>query len=451
MTVAAMAAAALCVPSVVASPSAGGSMTSDERGREAFEHIQWPQVPEAVWPAVSSGRRLVRQTWVIAPSDDPLAIGLGPTYNRPSCLSCHPRNGRGEPPPSELEPMRSMLVRLSIRGFGVHGGPKPEPSYGEQFNEFGVPGVPGEGVAALSWETHVETLADGEQVELRRPVLHFRKLAFGPLHPETMHSLRIASPLVGMGLLEAVPEADILALAETQRAAGAGVAGMPNRVFDQRAGRTVLGRFGWKANQPTVRQQIAAALIGDMGITSDVFPRHDCPPVQAECAAVSAEHPEVSTASLDAMTAYHFALGVPARRDAADPEVRRGEQVFAEAGCAGCHVPQLQTGPFPAFPALAGQTIQPYTDLLLHDMGEELADGRPDYEAGPRHWRTAPLWGIGLAGTVGDGAVYLHDGRARSLLEAILWHGGEAASAREVVRALSRSEREALLSFLRSL
>ncbi|WP_341644347.1 di-heme oxidoreductase family protein [Thauera sp. SDU_THAU2] len=431
-------------------------MTSKERGRDAFEHIQWSQLPEADWPEVSSGRRLVRQTWVIAPSDDVLAIGLGPTYNRPSCLSCHPRNGRGEPPSSALEPMRSMLVRLSIPGRDVHGGPKPEPSYGEQFNEFGVPGVPGEGVAGLSWETHVETLADGEQVELRRPVLHFRDLAFGPLHLETMHSLRIASPLIGLGLLEAVPEGDILALAEAQRVAGAGVAGVPNRVFDHRAGRTVLGRFGWKANQPTVRQQIAAALIGDMGITTDVFPEHDCPPAQTACAAVAGEHPEVSTASLDAMTAYHFALGVPARRDIDDPEVRRGEAVFAAAGCASCHVPELRTGPLPAgsapaFPVLAEQTIHPYTDLLLHDMGDELADGRPDFEAGPRHWRTAPLWGIGLAEIVGDGAVYLHDGRARSLLEAILWHGGEAAAAREAVRALATSEREALLAFLRSL
>lgn len=223
-------------------------------------------------------------------------------------------------------------------------------------------------------------------------------------------------------------------------------------MFDRETGRSVLGRFGWKANQPTVRQQIAAALAGDMGITTVLFPQPDCPLVQNACAAVEAVHPEVSVESLDAMTRYHFALGVPARRAADSPEVRHGEQVFIEAGCAACHVPTLRTGPFSAFPALADQIIHPYTDLLLHDMGEGLTDGRPDHAAGPRHWRTAPLWGIGLAETVGDGkAVYLHDGRARSLLEAILWHGGEAAASREAVRAMPKSKRESLLSFLRSL
>lgn len=446
-----LACAALTAPAGLVGAQAGGALTVEAAGRDAYEHIRWASLPEADWPAVSLGRRLVRQTWVIAPSHDALAIGLGPTYNRPSCLSCHPRNGRGAPPASADEPMRSMLVRLSIPGLDAYGGPRPEPNYGEQLNEFGVPGVPGEGEAWLEWTAHTETLADGTEVELRRPAVRFRQLAFGALHPEAMHSARIASPLIGLGLLEAVPEQSILDLAAAQ-ASRSGVAGVPNRVIDRETGRGALGRFGWKASQPTVRQQIAAALAGDMGITTELFPAPDCPPVQQACAEVTAQHPEVSADSLEAMTRYHLALAVPARRGADAPEVKRGEQVFTAAGCAACHVPKLRTGEVPGYPALSGRTIHPYTDLLLHDMGEGLADGRPDFGAGPRHWRTAPLWGIGLAETVGDGsASYLHDGRARSLLEAVLWHGGEAAPAREAIRALPKDKRESLLSFLRSL
>jgi CxxC motif-containing protein (DUF1111 family) len=243
-------------------------------------------------------------------------------------------------------------------------------------------------------------------------------------------SVRVAPPMVGLGLLEAVPEADLLALAEAQRRAGQGVAGQPNRVWDAVAGRTVLGRFGWKANQPSVRQQVAGALAGDMGITTPVFPTPNCPPVQTACAAWTADrHPELADGGLDAMTRYLQVLGVPARREADAPRVRRGEALFAQAGCAACHQPVLHTGRFEALPALSDQAIHPYTDLLLHDLGPELADGRPDYLASGRQWRTPPLWGLGLRAVVDERVGLLHDGRARDPLEAVLWHGGEAAPA----------------------
>ncbi|NMG65893.1 c-type cytochrome [Azoarcus indigens] len=430
----------------------GGDFTTDDQGREAYTRIAWEQVPAAQREAIANGRGLVRQTWVISPSVDPSIAGLGPTYNRPSCLSCHARNGRGEPPASADEPMRSMLVRLSIPGLDTHGGPRPEPVYGEQLNEIGVPGVPGEGEAYLQWQTQVERLADGTEVELRRPTVAFRKLAFGPLHADTLSSPRVAPAIFGLGLLEAVPEADILAIAEEQRREGRGVAGMPNRVWDVAQGRTVLGRFGWKANQPDLRQQVAGALAGDMGITSALFPEPNCPPAQSACAAWGADrHPELSAEALQDMTLYHYALMVPARRRTEAPEVQRGEQLFAAAGCASCHRPALRTGPFPPFPALAGQTIRPYTDLLLHDMGDGLADGRPDYLASGRQWRTPPLWGLGLLPVASEHGTLLHDGRARSPLEAILWHGGEASASREAVRAMAKAEREALLAFLASL
>lgn len=434
-----------------AEPRAGGAFTTQDAGRDAYQQISWDRVPEEQRGAVAAGRSLVRQTWVIPPSADPLIAGLGPTYNRPSCLSCHARNGRGQPPLSAAEPMRSMLVRLSVPGEDDHGGPLPEPAYGDQLNEFGIPGVPGEGEAWLEWTTHSEHLADGTEVELRRPAVRFRKLAFGAMDPQVLTSPRVAPPLFGLGLLEAVPESALLAIAEEQRRAGKGIAGKPNRVWDLARGETALGRFGWKANQPSLRQQIAAALAGDMNITTELFPIHDCPPLQTACRAVAGQHPEVSATSLDEMTLYHQFLAVPARRNSDDAKVPDGGRLFASAGCASCHRPRLVTGSFPPNPALAHQTIHPYTDLLLHDMGEGLADHRPDYRAGGRQWRTPPLWGLGLLEQVNEHRTLLHDGRARNLLEAILWHGGEASAAKEAVRRMNAEEREMLLAFLRSL
>ena len=433
-------------------PGAGGVLTVAVADREAYSRVVWAAVPPEAQAGVAQGRGLVRQTWVVSPSLDPGIAGLGPTYNRPACTACHARNGGGAPPDSPAEPMRSLLVRLSVPGQDTHGGPRPEPRYGDQLNEQGVPGVPGEGEAVLRWTPVPLTLADGTPITLRCPDLSFQHLAFGPMAPDVLTSVRVAPPMFGLGLLEAVPEADILALAEAQRRAGQGVAGQPNRVWDAVAGRAVLGRFGWKANQPSVRQQVAGALAGDMGITTPVFPTPNCPPVQTACAAWSADrHPELPDSGLDAMTLYLQALGVPARREADAPKVRRGEALFAQAGCAACHQPVLHTGRFEALPALSGQAIQPYTDLLLHDLGPELADGRPDYLASGRQWRTPPLWGLGLRAVVDERVGLLHDGRARGVLEAVLWHGGEAQDARDRVLQFSAEDRAALVKFVESL
>ena len=430
---------------------AGGDFSILDASRDAFGQILWQQIPENLWDKVRSGRGLVRQTWVISPSIEPRIAGLGPTYNRPACISCHPRNGRGEAPTLQYEAMRSMLVRLSIPGKDAHGGPRPEPVYGDQLNEFGIPGVPGEGEAFLEWETHRERLADGAEIELRAPKIHFRRLTYGALRPGLMTSARVAPPIFGLGLLEAVPEADILAIAKAQKAARQGVVGQPNYVWDAAQQRQTLGRFGWKANQPTVRQQIAGALVGDMGITTELSPELNCPPAQTACAAIKETHPELSASDLDEMALYHYILAVPNPRHQDKPQVQRGKALFAAARCASCHQPELKTGEFPAFPALAGQIIHPYTDLLLHDMGQGLADGRPDYQANGRQWRTPPLWGIGLTQTVNGHSQLLHDGRARNFLEAILWHDGEARKSRESVRRMSAAEREALLAFLEAL
>ncbi len=397
-----------------------------------------------------NGRSLFRTPWVVAPSRDEHIDGLGPLYNRLSCIACHPANGRGRAPAVPSARMQSMLVRLSVPGAGADGGPQPHPAYGDQLNEEGVPGVSGEGRAELGWEHHVVTLADGTQVELRAPKVTFSDLAYGPLGDDVLTSLRVGPPVFGMGLFDAVSDETLNELAGRSRALG--LNGRVNRVHDVATGHRGTGRFGHKSNQPSLRQQIAAALIGDLGITSSLFPEQNCTPAQLACRQARAGgHPELTDTQLDDLEFYLAHVAVPARRNADDPRVRHGEQLFLAVGCAACHVPELVTGEHPRYPLLSRRTIQPYSDLLVHDMGEGLADRRPDFAAGGRDWRTPPLWGIGLVETVNGHSEFLHDGRARNLTEAVLWHGGSAEPARQAFERLSAPEREALEAFLKSL
>jgi CxxC motif-containing protein (DUF1111 family) len=255
----------------------------------------------------------------------------------------------------------------------------------------------------------------------------------------------------GVGLLEAVPESTVRELAAAQAEAGDGISGRLNLVWSPSTGEMALGRFGWKANVATVEEQTAGAFLGDVGITSWLHPDQSCTPAQVEClAAADGGTPEVSDDKLDRVVFYTRTLAVPARRDVGDAATTRGEELFGQLNCSACHVPELRTGDADVA-ALSDQTIRPYTDLLLHDMGPGLADGRPDGEAGPSEWRTAPLWGIGLTDEVNGHTRFLHDGRARSLVEAILWHGGEAEAARKGFLALTRPERDDLIAFLNSL
>lgn len=396
----------------------------------------------------NEGRALFRQSWVVAPASD-ARVGLGPLYNRLACISCHAKNGRGGAPDDPGQRMQSMLVRLSLPGRDAHGGPRPHPVYGDQLNEEGVPGVPGEGRAGLRWRYSTLVLADGERVALRRPTLEFSELAYGPLG-RVLVSLRVAPHVAGLGLLESVSEAELARLARLPKPDG--VRGALNRAWDRASGKSAVARFGLKANTSTLRQQIAGAFAGDMGITSGLFPDENCTPAQGAClsAAVGA-HPELSVGELDDVEFYLAHLAPPPRRDASAPLVRRGEALFAQAGCAVCHRPSLAGGGHPRFPRLGPQAVAAYSDLLLHDMGPGLADGRPDFLAGGRQWRTAPLWGLGTLAVLDQRSGLLHDGRARTPQEAILWHGGEAAVARARYARLDRAGRAALDAFLDSL
>lgn len=404
----------------------------------------------------SVGNSFFRNPWVIAPASTDARDGLGPLFNTNACQNCHIKDGRGHPPGPDAKQAVSMLVRLSVPAAAdddlTQGGLMPEPIYGGQFQDAAIPGIEPEGRVRVEYRPRTITFEDGHQVELREPRLSFSNLAYGEMHPATLFSARIAPPVIGLGLLEAIPEADLLAHADPQDKDGDGISGRANRVWDRSNNTTAMGRFGWKAGQPSLRQQNAEAFANDMGLSSHLVPTDSCSAAQPDCLAMpNGGEVEVSDSILDNVTFYTRNLAVPARRDVDDAQVLAGKSLFFQANCQGCHVPVFTTGADAAEPELANQTIRPYTDMLLHDMGPGLADGRPEFLANGQEWRTPPLWGIGLTEAVNGHTQFLHDGRARNLMEAILWHGGEAAGSRDAVLAFDAEQRAALLAFLNSL
>ena len=402
------------------------------------------------------GDSFFKSAWVTAPSSVEGRDGLGPLFNAKACTSCHSKDGRSSPYDDESTTGLALLFRLSVPGedgSGLH----PEPVYGDQFNPKSILGVDAEGTVSVEWKYTQLEYDDGEAYELREPIFNFVDLGYGPLADGYMVSPRAAPPVYGLGLLEAIADEDLLALADPDDVDGDGISGRPNYVWDPVSQEDVIGRFGLKANQPSLLVQNAGAFLGDMGLTTPINPNEGCTSAQMDCSMAitgADEHRggvEIAMETLEQTTFYTQTLGVPARRDHDDPIVRQGRQLFRDANCSGCHTPGFTTSEVYDMPELAGQTIFPYTDLLLHDMGDGLADNRPDFLANGNEWRTPPLWGIGLVKTVNKHQFFLHDGRARGFAEAILWHGGEAAASRDKFKAMSADERAALIRFLESL
>jgi len=401
--------------------------------------------------AFFTGNSFFNLAWVAAPSSTTARDGVGPIFNARSCSTCHFKDGRGRPPLDETEPLEGLLLRLSIPGTGPHGAPVPDPVYGGQFQPFALPDVPAEGKVRIRYDEVPGTFADSETYSLRRPRYELVDLAYGPLDPQVRLSPRVAPAMIGLGLLEAVPEDEIVARVDENLAVGDGIVGKVNRVWDSTAGEVRIGRFGWKAEEPSVRQQSAGAFQGDMGITSSLAPTEPCTSAQSECLdSPSGGEPEIDDESFDKVVLYSQTLAVPERAGWNEPQVLRGRALFREASCSRCHVPRHRTGEHEVA-ALSHQVIWPYTDLLLHDMGEDLSDDRPVFGATGREWRTPPLWGIGRVRQVNRHELFLHDGRARGFAEAILWHGGEAEGAREAFRHMPKDDRAALIAFLESL
>ena len=439
----------------------GGAATVRKTDQNAFS-LPSANLPPSRRVDFSVGNSFFRNPWVIAPSTTTARDGLGPLFNTNACQNCHIKDGRGHPPTPDAANAVSMLVRLSIPDAPQYAsvieqlGVVPEPVYGGQFQDMSVPGVTPEGKVRVDYTPVPVRFKDGTEVELRKPTLQMTQLNYGPMHPDTRFSARIAPPMIGLGLLEAIPEEALLANAAAQAREKNGINGRPNQVWDDAQQKTVVGRFGWKAGQPNLNQQNVHAFSGDMGLTTSLRPIDDCTDAQTACKQAPNGNgpdgePEVSDNILRLVLFYSRNLAVPARRDVGTPEVLAGKNLFYQAGCQSCHTPKYTTAANAAEPELANQVIRPYSDLLLHDMGEGLADNRSEFRASGRDWRTPPLWGIGLTQAVSGHTQFLHDGRARNLLEAVLWHGGEAKAAQQQVLSFNAEQRAALLAFLNSL
>ena len=411
------------------------------------------------------GEALFEKLWVSAPSSTKASDGVGPLYNARSCARCHPNAGRGHPPENRGDTATSMFLRLSIPGgVGVaeiegYLASLPEPTYGRQLQDISVGGVLPEGKILVDYEEFEVALAGGEIASLRAPTYQVIALGYGPMHPDVMLSPRVAPQMIGLGLLGAIPASDIIASADPDDADGDGISGRAQIIMSPEYGEPMLGRFGLKAGAATVYQQSSGAFHADIGISTPLFPAGwgECTEAQVDCrkapdgnSAANGDL-EIPADGMNAVTFYAENLAVPARRNVGDPQVLRGKQMFYETGCIACHRPKYVTHRLPDQPEQSFQLIWPYTDLLLHDMGEGLADHRPQARASGTEWRTAPLWGIGLTTQVSGHSYFLHDGRARSLLEAILWHGGEAKAAQTKVTQMPKSDRDALIEFLESL
>ncbi len=409
------------------------------------------------------GNAVFSKIWVAAPASTHGSDGLGPYYNARGCGDCHAKDGRGHPPEGPEDSRVSMVLRLSVPGgSGPEGiaewlATAPHPVLGGQLQDLAAPGMAAEGRLELGYSDLPVRLADGTVVALRAP--GYAVSGAGDL-AGVMTSPRVAPQMIGLGLLEAIPAADILALADPEDSDGDGISGRAQIVPSAEFGVPMLGRFGLKAGMPTLREQVADAFGADLGLSNPLRPAPwgDCTVAQAACRdAPHGAEPglrdglEVDGQALDLVAFYSRNLAVPARRGADDPLVLQGKAVFHALNCQGCHVPKHVTHRLDGQPEQSFQLIWPYTDLLLHDMGPGLADDRPEGRASGREWRTPPLWGIGLTEAVSGHTQFLHDGRARSLLEAILWHGGEAEAARDGVVALPADQRAALIAFLESL
>jgi CxxC motif-containing protein (DUF1111 family) len=408
-------------------------------------------LPPEVIRAFSFGNRLFNTNWVEAPASVKSFDGLGPLFSRVSCSACHTKDGRGQPPITGVSPMDTMLLRISIPGSGPHGGPNPVPGYGDQLSERAINGVKAEASVNVTYSEVRGTYGDGRGYVLRKPAYTISEAAYGALPTAIQISPRVAPHMIGLGLLEAVPDETLIALADARDSDGDGISGRVNTVWDTQKKKQAIGKFGWKSSQPNLVNQNAAAALGDIGLTTELHPNENCEAFQTACRiSTTGGEPELKPEFLEVLTFYTATLAVPSQRGNSRPDVVEGAKVFRDSGCAACHMPTLKTSRHPV-PALSHQTIHPYTDLLLHDLGEGLSDNRPDFGASGTEWRTPPLWGLGLVQTVNGHENLMHDGRARGFAEAILWHGGEAEKAKEKFRTAPKQQRDALIAFLRSL
>jgi CxxC motif-containing protein (DUF1111 family) len=428
-----------------------GRLTSSLLGANAFDQAV-PGLPINTDLLFFVGNSLFRQNWVSSPASTTARDGLGPTFNARACSACHNKDGRGSP----LEPGQAFssgfLMRISTAGTDDFGGPKHVPNYGSQIQDRANIGVPFEAKVALTYTFINGAFEDGETYQLRKPNYTIMQEQFGSLQG-VLTSPRVGQQVIGLGLVDALSSEDILSNADEFDRDNDGISGKANYVWNHTTHQNELGKFGWKANQPTLRQQVADAFSGDMGLTTSIFPDINCPSPQLDCNdAPNGGIPEVPDNSLNNVLIYTSSLSVPIRRNYEDEDVLKGKQLFRDLKCTSCHTSVFKTSNAYSFNTLLENvTIRPFSDFLLHDMGDALADNRPDFLATGKEWRTQPLWGIGMIQEVNGHSFLLHDGRARNAEEAILWHGGEAEESKNTYKKITKKERQHVLAFINSL
>ena len=471
----------LMVPAIDASEQFPGGETTSHSITKASFISPISNISDSVKTDFYAGRALAQQPWIKAPTITNARDGLGPLYNARTCLACHANGGRGKAPRDNSEVLLSTLVRLSIPGYDEMYGVIPEPHYGDQIQSQSIAlshqlrtfvtaeqlkhkEVAAEAYPYLTWQESTFVYPDGKVVGLSQPKVKLNQLAYGKLHPETLIALRVSPPLLGLGLLEAIEQVTIEELVDPNDENKDGISGRINKVWDFQLNKAVPGRFGLKANRPNLLNLTAAAFANDIGISNPLFPDQSCTKFQSLCNATpngnDAEkglpadtgHPavELSHSLLKLATDFVSQIAVPVKRGHNEPNVQEGRNKFYATGCQSCHQPSYVTGKSNN-KALSEQKIWPYSDLLLHDMGPALADGRADYLATGSEWRTAPLWGVGLTKEVNGNQNFLHDGRAETIEQAILWHGGEAELVKQRFVQLSNKERLQLIAFVESL
>ena len=393
------------------------------------------------------GKSFFRTPWVEAPSATTARDGLGPLFSANTCTGCHPGNGKGSVYNSKGHIARSLVTRLSVddpQNIDTKMGFTPEPTYGSQLSINGVYGVPYEGKPSRSYSTKTVVLGENKKVILRKPIYGVTDLQYGVLSKEVILSQRVPPALVGLGLLEQIRDTQLLANEDIADKNGDGISGKANRVYSPETFNLEIGRYNWKASASKVKHQVAGAMSNDMGLTSPLYPNENCTKVQKACLeSPKGRDPfDVPMKRLDAVSFYLKHLKVPQTKQ--DQYYKEGLKIFKQIACASCHIP--------AFTLDNGRIIHPFSDLLLHDMGKDLADGRIEFQAGGSEFRTAPLWGISIYKQILKNRVnFLHDGRAETVEEAILWHAGEAEQSKNNFINLSPKQQKVLIDFLERL
>ncbi|MDE0767269.1 MAG: hypothetical protein OSB19_02665 [Opitutaceae bacterium] len=441
----------LSCSSLVADPNLpGGATTSFERLREAFTQPASNLNPRS-FAQFFSGDTIFNTNWVNAASVVNGRDGLGPLFNTRSCSACHFKDGRGRPP-EKGEISNGLLIRISLPKNDRNAAPRAHPVYGNQLSVRALPGLLPEATIEISYKEIVGKYPDENEFRIQQPEYTIDDWGYGTPDASLLMSPRVAPSVFGLGLLDAIPDEIILAQADPNDQNGDGISGRPNWVKSPSRGDRQLGKYGWKANKATIEDQTAGAFQGDLGITSALFPEENHSLTQVDALAFpSGGSPELNARDLEDIVFYLKTLAPPASRFKDDNAYENGRRLFVQSQCSSCHTPEFTTGIQTEIPALANQRIYPYTDLLLHDMGEQLADNRPDFEAKGNEWRTPPLWGLGMIQKVNGHSRLLHDGRARNVEEAILWHGGEAESSKRVFMHLSAAQRKILIDFVEAL